>query len=181
MITGRPDIEAAVKERSYPLMKRIFLATASLAAVATIALPALAGPRGGGHGPGMMKERMEAMDTDGDGNVTQAEVDVHRAMMFSAIDVDQDGKVSEAEMTAHHEAMMAQKKAQRQAEMFKRMDADGDGVISAEEFASKPNRMFDRFDKDGDGVIAIDEIPDRKAGFRGKRGDVPPPPPPEDE
>jgi hypothetical protein len=41
--------------------------------------------------------------------------------------------------------------------------------------------MFDRFDKDGDGVIAIDEIPDRKAGFRGKRGDMPPPPPPEDE
>jgi Ca2+-binding EF-hand superfamily protein len=65
--------------------------------------------------------------------------------------------------------------------MFKRMDADGDGAISAEEFASKPNRMFDRFDKDGDGVIAIDEIPDRKAGFRGKRGDMPPPPPPEDE
>ena len=120
-------------------MKRIFLATASLAAVAMIAAPALAGPRGGGPGkPGMMKDHMvEMMDTDGDGEVSEAEIKTHKAAMFVAIDTNGDGALSQDELSAHHETMRAQMKARfeehrgdRVDGMFERYDTDKDGAIT---------------------------------------------------
>jgi len=124
-------------------MKRIFLATASLAAVAMVTLPAMAGPRGGpGSGPGMMKDRMvEMMDTDGDGKVSDAEIKAHKAAMFVAIDTDGDGQLSQDELSAHQEVMRAQMQARFE-------ERSGDRV----------DYMFERYDTNKDGSITRDEV-----------------------
>jgi Ca2+-binding EF-hand superfamily protein len=107
-----------------------------------IAAPALAGPRGGGPGKaGMMKERMAALDTDGDGEVSEAEIKAHKAAMFVAIDTNSDGQLSEAELSAHHDAKRAQRKAKFE-------DRRGDRV----------DNMFERFDTNKDGSITRDEV-----------------------
>ncbi|KCZ89594.1 EF-hand domain-containing protein [Hyphomonas jannaschiana] len=125
-------------------MKRIFLATASFAAVAMIASPAMAGPRGGGpgSGPGMMKDRMvEMMDTDGDGKVSDAEIKAHKAAMFVGIDTNGDGQLSQDELSAHHEVMRAQMQARFEERRGDRVD-----------------NMFERYDTNKDGSITRDEV-----------------------
>ena len=171
-------------------MKRIFLATASLAAVTMLALPAAAqGPRDGGRMKhhDMMKEHIAAMDTNGDGEISEAEVEAHREAMFAAIDTDGNGTLSQEELVAHHEAKKAERRARMQAEMFSRFDKDGSGAVTKDEFEDRPMMMFERFDDDGDGVIIIDEIDDRPMirrevrRFKWKDGAPPPPPPPPSE
>ena len=167
-------------------MKRIFLATVSLAAVAAFTLPAAAhGPRGmGGKGhPGMMKEHLAALDADGDGTLSEAEVQEHREAMFAAIDANNDGVLSQDEMSAHHEAKRAEMEARSVDRMFENFDANKDGLISREEAvagkAAKREEMqarwgerkgadggkpefkgkhFARMDKDGNGSISKDEF-----------------------
>jgi Ca2+-binding EF-hand superfamily protein len=121
-------------------MKRIILATASLAAIAAIALPAAAhGPRGdGGKRPAGM---MTQLDTDGDGKVSEAEIQAHKDAKFAEIDTNKDGVLSKDEMSAHHKVM---------AEQMKAGFADGR--------AERVNEMFDRFDTNKDGSITRDEV-----------------------
>ena len=167
-------------------MKRIFLATVSLAAVAALTLPAAAhGSRGmGGKGhPGMMKEQLTNLDADGDGTVSEAEVKAHRDTMFAAMDANSDGKLTQDEMTAHHEAMRAEMETKSVDRMFETFDANKDGLISRDEVvagkeakraemqarraeredargekADFKGKHFSRMDKDGDGSISKDEF-----------------------
>lgn len=170
-------------------MKRIFLATVSLAAVAAFTLPAAAqGPGGmGGKGdPAMMKEHLATLDADGDGTLSEAEVKAHRDAMFGAIDTNQDGVLSQDEMTAHHDAMRATMEARSVDRMFETFDANNDGLISREEVVAgkeakraemqarwagrkgargdKPDfrgKRFARMDTDGNGTISKDEFEDQ--------------------
>ena len=72
-------------------MKRTTIATASIAAIAALALPmiAIAQPGDGHRGKGHHGQRgnMEAMiaeiDTNGDGDLSKAEIDAHRAARFA--------------------------------------------------------------------------------------------------
>jgi Ca2+-binding EF-hand superfamily protein len=122
-------------------MKRIFLATVSLAAVAALAIPAAAQAPGGGGQMGrsdMMKQRLAAIDLNDDGTITQAEMKEHRDAMFDGIDTNGDGSLSKEELTAHQETMRAAmdtQRATRKAERFAAMDTNGDGVLSVEEFS----------------------------------------------
>ena len=59
---------------------------------------------------------------------------------LAAMDTDGDGAVSQAEMTAF--AQM--RAAERAARMFTRLDADADGLISAAEFEAAKERRSDR-------------------------------------
>lgn len=121
-------------------MKRIILATASLAAVAAIAFPVAAqGMRG--DGTKSHPRMVERLDTDGDGKVSEAEIKAHKDAMFTAIDVNQDGVLSKEEMSAHHKVMAEQMKA---------------GF--ADRRAERVNEMFDRFDTNKDGSITRDEV-----------------------
>ena len=154
-------------------MKRITLASASLAAIAALSFPLVAhadhhGHRGGGHGG--MEAHMAELDTNGDGDISKAEIEAHRAAMFAEADTNSDGALSPEEMIAHHEAKMAERKAKMQARMFAKMDADGDGAISVEEFDSRPMRGFDRLDADDDGVITEEERAAAKSRWEERRG-----------
>ena len=80
-------------------MKRTTIATASIAAIAALALPmiAIAQPGDGHRGKGHHGQRgnMEAMiaeiDTNGDGDLSKAEIDAHRAARFAEVDAIGDG------------------------------------------------------------------------------------------
>ncbi len=54
---------------------------------------------------GPRADRFAAMDTDGDGQITQAELDAHAAARFASADSDGDGFLTTDEMQAQREAM----------------------------------------------------------------------------
>lgn len=125
-------------------------------------------------GPGEHSSRLEAVDTDGDGNVTRAEIDAQRAEKFSQADANGDGSVSFSEMESFREAERARRKAEAAQRRFEKMDADGDGAIGPDEFGSRADKMFDKIDADGDGVITEQErsaAKDKMREHRGKRGE----------
>ncbi len=123
----------------------------------------------GSYGMGSLKEMQERMfqkaDSDGDGQISKAELSSMRANgprggpsadeMFTNLDTDQDGSISREESDAALERMredMSQgakmffgrsDKASQppsleemQEEMFTRADANGDGTIDADELAA---------------------------------------------
>ncbi len=146
-----------------------FISAVVLAAVAVTGTSALA--KGS-------KDRQPAtfqeLDANGDGQVTQAEIEAHRNKRFTDADTDGDGQISLEEMQA-----AAQTKAnERAAKFFERQDANKDGVLSEDELP-KPRRgakMFERIDADGDGSISEQEYADakdkmgRKHKRKGNRG-----------
>lgn len=100
----------------------------------------------------------EALDGNGDGSLTKAELEAHRAARLSDADSNGDGMLSEAELAARG-AERAQKRAAR---MVERLDSDKDGLISQEELSAGmkrgPGRMFERADANSDGVVSKAEF-----------------------
>ncbi len=110
----------------------------------------------GGPGPmqAMVTERFEAMDKNGDGKVTQAEIFETRKGEFAEADTNGDSALSAEELAARHEKIRA-RMAERRLTM---MDTDGDGAVSAEEFARARHPMMMRVDRDGDGAFSREEV-----------------------
>ncbi|WP_171115060.1 EF-hand domain-containing protein [Ruegeria sp. HKCCA5463] len=137
-------------------MKNVtFISAIVISAVAITGTSVLAaGP--GGREPVSFQE----LDADGDGQVTQQEMEAHRTARFTEADTNGDGKLSQEEMQA-----AAQKKASdRVARMFENNDANKDGFLSQDELP-KPRRadkMFDRMDADNSGGISEQEFADAK-------------------
>ncbi len=128
-----------------------FISAIIVAAVTVTGTSALAkGPRA----------TFQELDADGDGQVTQAEIETHRNQKFTAADTDGDGQLSVEEMQA-----AAQTKAnERVTKMFEKHDANADGFLSEDELP-KPRRaakMFERIDADGNGSISEQEYADAK-------------------
>ncbi len=118
--------------------------------------------------------RLEAVDTNQDGNITKDEISVHRAEKFTNADANGDNQVSADEFAAFADAERERRQEQREARRFAKMDANSDGVISAEEHAShadaRMERMFERVDTDGDGIITEAEREAAKEKMRDRRG-----------
>jgi hypothetical protein len=137
---------------------------------ATLTSPALA--QGGcSHGDRMMHR----LDLNGDGAVTEREMDAQATVRFLRWDGDGDGVVTEAEMMAAAQARVAQRIAKR----FAKMDANGDGRIEQAEFEAFGADRFAGWDSDGDGKVSAEEMraraPDRHhGGWWGRHHGVPP-------
>lgn len=116
------------------------------------------------------QQRMAAMDTDGDGEVTDAERLAARAKRDAEIkarlDKDGDGTVSEAERAAA--------RLERAEGLHVRLDVDNDGQLTAGELANAPSGRFDAVttDDNGDGVISVQEL-DKAIAERGDRAPSP--------
>lgn len=123
-------------------MKKILIIPIAAIGVAAFAASALAKESGG---------RWDRMDANGDGEISAAEMDAHKAEFLSDADTDGNGAVSKEEMKAFHEARRAEWKAKHNP------DANGDGVVDRTEFINAAQERFDRMDKDGDGVLSEDE------------------------
>lgn len=134
-----------------------FIAAAALAVA--LGGPALAFGMGGGHGPQI---DFETLDSDGNGEVTKAEMQAQAAARFSGADTDGDGKLSTEELTAASQARISE----RVAQMLGRFDEDGDGALSMAEMP-KPrrnlDRMFDVIDADDSGAISKAEFDEARA------------------
>jgi Ca2+-binding EF-hand superfamily protein len=146
--------ETAMKTKTATMIGSALVLAMGLGGVALAAGPDGMMPRGE-RGAQMFQQ----FDTDGDGNITRAEIDAAAAARFAAADTDGDGFLSAEELAAHAAAMQAERHAAGSQRMMERLDADKDGKVSAAEMAAhSPARMFDRLDADEDGAITRDEM-----------------------
>ncbi len=117
-----------------------------------------------------------AADTDGNGELTLAEVRAHAAQRFARMDANGDGQIDAADRAA------------RQAEHFAKADTDGNGELSpaemkaarearmakrAERRAMRQAKRFDRIDADNSGGVSQAELEaahEARAEHRAKRG-----------
>ncbi|MDA7963049.1 EF-hand domain-containing protein [Ruegeria sp.] len=102
----------------------------------------------------------QELDVDGDGQVTQAEVQASRQAKFTSTDTDGDGQLSLEEMQAAARA----KADERVAAKFAQRDVNKDGFLSQDELPKPRNasKMFERIDADGNGSISEQEYADAK-------------------
>lgn len=155
-------------------MRNAWLTTALGAAI--LAGAATQGIAGSGEGKRQYgpKHSFEELDANGDGQITEAEMQAHMQARFDTADTDGDGKLSRDELSARMEARQAERRAKRLDWMFENRDADGDGALTMEEMrAGRAERMFARIDADGDGAISREEFEEMSEKGRhrhGKRG-----------
>lgn len=149
------------------MISSLVLALASGAALADDGKGKM-GKRGMGmHGP---RPEFSDFDSNGDGQVTAAEIQAFGDARFAAIDTDGNGEISAAEFAAKSQS----DNAERAQKMVDRFDADKSGGVSKDEMP-KPRdagdrvaKMIERFDTNGDGQISQEEFAAHDK--RGKRG-----------
>lgn len=115
---------------------------------------------GGGHGSGHMMGMMETFDTNGDGKLSQEEIDQTRSERFGGFDTDGDQALTLAE----YEKLWLDAKRERMVDRFQHLDADGNGQVTAEEFKAPYAKMVRRMDHNEDGVIDSEDAPRRHRG-----------------
>ena len=142
--------------------------TATLIVIAAMtfgvtAAPAMAqGQRGMVHdnadrqrdGRERLQTLLELYDTDGDGSVTQGEIDSVRADRLASFDADDDGQLTLAE----YEALLLDAMRERMVDQFQRHDDDGDGLVTGDEFGEGFVNLVARRDRNDDGVLNADDL-----------------------
>ncbi|HEX9791336.1 MAG TPA: hypothetical protein VGA60_11785 [Kiloniellales bacterium] len=114
---------------------------------------------GGGHEDGRHMFRMlESFDVNGDGKLSQAEIDETRAERFTSFDADSDQTLTLAEYEQLWLAAMREKMVDR----FQDLDADGDAKITAEEFKAPFANLVRHMDRNDDGVVNREDSPRRQ-------------------
>ena len=119
-----------------------------------------AGHRGGGHGMDFLEggplglsamEVFDAIDADGDGKLTQAEIDKLRNDRHAAHDADGDGSLSLEEFAGlWHETVRP-----LTVRAFQMLDTDGDAVVTRAEYDRPLAGIVERLDRDGDGGLSL--------------------------
>ncbi len=118
--------------------------------------------RGRGHGPrdalGLggpqgMAEVFAEVDADGDGAVTQSEVDAYLDARLQAADADGNGAVSIEEFApAYFDRMRPQ-----MVDAFQSLDEDGDAAVTTAELDSRFGSVVERLDRDGDDALTLQD------------------------
>ena len=117
------------------------------------------GPGGGGAGRVDSKRMMERLDKNGDGAISQDEVDEGTWRHFGRADTNGDGNVTADEL----EAMLRERPGagggmmRDPARMVKHLDTDGNDMLSRDEWKG-PQEAFDKIDADADGFLTVDEL-----------------------
>ncbi len=114
------------------------------------------------QGPGGMRGghmSFEALDADGNGEISREEMTNHRQVRFSGADADGNGALSRDEMIAAGQARVQE----HVTAMIEAFDENGDGALSLDEMPGprKPERaarFFDRMDSDDSGGISREEF-----------------------
>ncbi|MCY4542895.1 MAG: EF-hand domain-containing protein [Rhodobacteraceae bacterium] len=107
----------------------------------------------------------ETIDADGDGTLTQAEIDAFRIERLEAHDANGDGNLSLDEFSE----LWQEFTQPMTVRVFQMLDADGDAIITREEYDRPFGDIVQRLDTDGDGSISQDEQWDDDDGRRGRR------------
>lgn len=143
-------------------MKRsTFVAAVAAAAMGLVTVSSMAWAQ---RGPGF-----DALDADGNGEVSLQELNAHADARFEAADTNGDGFLSAEELIAR-----GQEQAQTRAErMMQRVDANQDGKLSQAELQSRrdPARMLQRVDTNGNGTISRTEFDAARDRMQERRAD----------
>lgn len=113
--------------------------------------------KGGGHG---MFRMMESFDSDGDGKLSQEEIDGARGARFGQFDGDGDQNLTLQE----YEQLWLDAMRERMVDRFQRLDADGDAKVTAEEFQRPFSGMVQRMDRNDDGVVDRNDFQRKRGG-----------------
>ena len=146
--------------------KTMILSVVGAAMVATAGFAVAQGKGGYGERPSF-----EEVDSNGDGKITQDEMQARAAARCGAADSHGDGAISRDEMMSRAMARVET----RVDRMMDRMDADDDGKISQAEMqqmrGKHMGRMIKRMDTDGDGSLSKDEFgKGHRKGHHGMKG-----------
>ena len=145
-----------------------FLAGIVVAGVAVTATAALA--MGSGFGGPRHEMSFDALDRDGNGEVTREEMQMRAQDRFARADSDGDGRLTRDEMMTAAQARMED----RVGRMIERFDADGDGAVSMDEMPrpdeKRSARMFDMIDSDDSGGISKEEFAEMRDQMGKRRG-----------
>jgi Ca2+-binding EF-hand superfamily protein len=149
------------------------LALGATTAMLLLPMAAVANGKAPGGAGGRATERdrpgFEALDADGDGTLTVAEMLAFGASKFAQSDSNGDGVISADEYGAAAVARAAARAAERYARMLEWRDLDGDGALSPAEMTdNRGEKLFMRLDGNRDGVVTAEEF--AKALERGQRG-----------
>lgn len=93
----------------------------------------------------------DAVDRDGDGTVTAAEIDAYRDARLTETDSDGDGALSLEEFDALYRSITRP----RMVDAFQSLDADGNGIVTRAEMDTRIARLVERLDRDGDGALTL--------------------------
>ena len=106
---------------------------------------------------------MREVDTNGDGRITQAEIDAAVNARFARFDADGNGRLSLEEFTA----LWADLTRPAMVRAFQFMDPNGDGNVTKAEVDEKTSRLVQRFDRNGDGALSMEDRGGRGGHDRG--------------
>ncbi|MEM1266829.1 MAG: hypothetical protein AAGI50_12525 [Pseudomonadota bacterium] len=95
-----------------------------------------------------------SFDLDGDGALTQAEINATRADTLARFDTDADGVLSPLEF----EALWLERLRPRLHARFHALDTHGDGGVSSAEFEARTARLITHLDRSGDGFFSRQDI-----------------------
>ncbi len=119
-----------------------------------------AGHRDGGHGKGFpgkgplavsVMEMYDAIDTDADSKLTQAEIDMFRNDRHAAHDADSDGNLSIEEFAGlWHETTRP-----LTVRAFQMLDTDGDAVVTRAEYDRPLAGIVERLDRNRNGGLSM--------------------------
>jgi hypothetical protein len=107
------------------------------------------------------EDKLDRLDADKDGKVTQAEYAAGAKTSFDKLDANADGKVTASQMDAAYTTTkpgVGAAQVPSSAEKIKTLDTDGDGALSAVEHEAGSRTMFDKLDADKDGSVTEAEI-----------------------
>lgn len=113
--------------------------------------------RGGPKGHGRMMKMFESFDTNGDGALTQEEIDGFRSARLTAFDANGDSVLTLEE----YRALWLDAMNERMVDAFQRFDADGDGQVTGEEFNAPFAKLVARADRNDDGKLDRSDRPQR--------------------
>lgn len=97
---------------------------------------------------------LEQFDADGDGRLTQAEIDTARTERFAKYDANNDGALSLEEFSG----LFQEVSRPMMVRAYQKLDPNGDASVTAEEFDRPFANVVERHDRDGDGALSPKDI-----------------------
>ena len=119
------------------------------------------GMMGGIHGIG--HEMLQSVDTNGDGALSQDEIDAAIDARFAKFDADKNGSLSLQEF----EALWAEITQPAAVRAFQFLDPDGDAAVARTELDDRFGKLVSRFDRNDDGMLSPDDRPEHR-GWRAR-------------